>query len=155
MTIEFILNSRQQAIQVPPEKRMIDMLREDFGLKGVKEGCGEGECGACAILLDGKVVASCILPAIMAHGRNIETIEGIRSKPVFPLIEEAFKSAGAVQCGFCTPGMVVATVSLLQNNPNPSEKDIREAISGNLCRCTGYHMILEGIRIAVQKWEAS
>ena len=153
MKIEFTLNHSKVTVGRPPEHRLIDVLRDEFGLKSLKEGCGEGECGACSVLLDGKAVASCILPLGRVHGHVIETIEGIRDSESFTAIQEAFKKAGAVQCGFCTPGMVISTEALIRQNTNPTKVDIRNAISGNLCRCTGYHMILEGIRLAVQKRE--
>jgi len=153
MKIEFTLNHSKVTVDRPPEHRLIDVLRDEFGLKSLKEGCGEGECGACSVLLDGKAVASCILPLGRVHGHAIETIEGIRDSESFTAIQEAFKKAGAVQCGFCTPGMVISTEALIRQNTNPTKVDIRNAISGNLCRCTGYHMILEGIRLAVQKRE--
>lgn len=153
MKIEFTLNHNKVSVNRAPEHRLIDVLRVDFGLKSLKEGCGEGECGACSVLLDGRAVASCILPVGNVYGQTIETVEGIRDSESFTAIKDAFKKAGAVQCGFCTPGMVISTESLLRENPNPAKGEIQNAISGNHCRCTGYHMILEGIRLAVQKRE--
>ncbi|MGM0496822.1 MAG: (2Fe-2S)-binding protein [Bacteroidota bacterium] len=153
MKIEFTLNNKAVKVDLPPEHRLLDVLRDEFGLKSLKEGCGEGECGACAVLLDGNVVASCILPIGKVNGHSVETVEGIRESGSFKTIQEAFKKAGAVQCGFCTPGMVVSTEALLRNNSNPTQEDIRNAVTGNLCRCTGYNMIIEGIRLAVQKRE--
>jgi len=154
MKIEFTLNNTEVKLDVAPEKRLLDVLRDDFGLKSLKEGCGEGECGACAVLLNGRAVASCILPIGRVHGHSVETVEGIEKSESFKVIQEAFKESGAVQCGFCTPGMVISTEALLRTGSQPTEEDIKYAISGNLCRCTGYKMILDGIRLAVQKREA-
>ncbi len=153
MKIEFTLNNKAVNVDLPPEHRLLDVLREKFGLRSLKEGCGEGECGACAVLLDGNVVASCILPIGKVNGHSVETVEGIYESGSFKSIQEAFKEAGAVQCGFCTPGMVISTEALLRRNTNPTQEDIRNAITGNLCRCTGYNMIIEGIKLAVQKRE--
>ena len=153
MKIEFTLNHSKVSVERPPEHRLIDVLRDEFGLKSLKEGCGEGECGACSVLFDGKAVASCILPLGRVHRHAIETIEGIRDSESFTAIQEAFRKSGAVQCGFCTPGMVIATEALLREKANPAKKEIRNAISGNLCRCTGYNMIIDGIGLAVQKRE--
>jgi carbon-monoxide dehydrogenase small subunit len=154
MKIEFTLNNSEVKLDVAPEKRLLDVLRDDFALKSLKEGCGEGECGACAVLLNGRAVASCILPVGRVNGHSVETIEGIEKSESFKVIQEAFKESGAVQCGFCTPGMVISTEALLRTSSQPTEEDIKYAISGNLCRCTGYKMILDGIRLAVQKREA-
>lgn len=151
MKIEFTLNHQQVVVDVAPQKRLLDVLRDDFDLKSLKEGCGEGECGACTVLLDGSAVASCILPVGAADSRHVETLEGIAQSRSYAAIEEAFRQAGAVQCGFCTPGMVMATEALIRKNPDPDEAEIRSAIAGNLCRCTGYNMIVEGINLAVQK----
>src|SRR6056297_1894232 len=153
MRIEFTLNNKAVKVDVPPEHRLLDVLRDEFGLRSLKEGCGEGECGACAVLVDGKVVTSCILPAGNVDGHSLETLEGIRETENFKIIQEAFKKSGAVQCGFCTPGMVISAEALLREKTNPTMEDIRNAISGNLCRCTGYNMIIEGINTAVQKRE--
>ena len=153
MKIEFNLNGKAEIFDGPAEARLVDVLREHFGLKSLKEGCGEGECGACTVLLDGKAVASCILPAGAVAGRSIETLEGIRNSESYSLIKDAFKEAGAVQCGFCTPGMVMATEALLREKENPDKADIRKALSGNLCRCTGYNMILVGVEQAVKRRE--
>ncbi len=153
MKIEFTLNNERVTLDISPNKRLLDVLREDFGLKSLKEGCGEGECGACEVLLDERAVASCILPAGKVHGHTIETIEGIQESKSFKIIQESFKNSGAVQCGFCTPGMVISAEALLRANSHPSDEDVKNAISGNLCRCTGYKMILDGIRLAIQKRE--
>jgi carbon-monoxide dehydrogenase small subunit len=151
--INFVLNDREVSIDTEPLRSLADVLREDQNLTGVKIGCGEGECGACSVLINGKLINSCIFPVGAAHGTEIVTIEGFRETKRYRVIEEAFTEAGSVQCGFCTPGMVLAAEALLKEDPGPDEAAIREAISGNLCRCTGYNMIVEGIKIAVKKGE--
>lgn len=151
--IRFILNGKNVVIKTEPTKRLIDVLRDDFKLKGTKEGCGEGECGACAVIIDGKLINSCLVPVGIVEGSNILTIEGYRENKRFKVLNESFKKAGAVQCGFCTPGMIMAAEALLSKNPKPSEEEIREAISGNLCRCTGYNMIVEAIKISIKAGE--
>lgn len=151
MKIEFILNDKPQIIDVDPVRRLLDILRGDFELTSVKEGCGEGECGACVVLMDGKAVNSCLIPAGNIEGRRILTLEGFCKTERYKIIEESFLKAGSVQCGFCTPGMVMSTEALLRENPQPDEKEIKEALSGNLCRCTGYNMIFEGIKLAAAR----
>ncbi len=153
MKIKFKLNGIEVEVDADPASRLLDILREEFGLVGVKEGCGEGECGACAVLLDGKLVHSCLVPLANVMGREVITVEGLRDTEEFRIIEESLLDAGAVQCGFCTPGFVVSIYALLKSNPDPSDKDIREAISGNLCRCTGYQMIVDGIKLAAKRGE--
>ena len=132
-------------------KRLLDVLREDFKLKGVKEGCGVGECGACAVLVDGELVNSCLIPVGAVEGSVVLTIEGFRETGRYRVIEEALSEAGSIQCGFCTPGFIMAAEALLRRKPHPTKEEIREAISGNLCRCTGYHMIVDGIIEASKK----
>lgn len=151
--IRFILNGKNVVIKTEPTKRLIDVLRDDFKLKGTKEGCGEGECGACAVIIDGKLINSCLVSVGIVEGSNILTIEGYRETKRFKVLNESFKKAGAVQCGFCTPAMIMAAEALLSKNPKPSEEEIREAISGNLCRCTGYNMIVEAIKISIKAGE--
>lgn len=146
--IEFILNGKPVAGDFGPSARLLDILRDDFHLTGVKEGCGEGECGACAVLIDGRLANSCLVAAGSLQGAEIVTIEGFRDTNRFAMLEQAFAKAGAVQCGFCTPGMVMAAEALLSRNAHPTEEQIREAISGNLCRCTGYNMIVDAIMTA-------
>ena len=150
----FNLNGKDVCISTDPLRRLIDVLREDFGCIGVKEGCSEGECGACSILLNGKMVTSCIIPVGAADGQRIMTIEGIRETEEGRIITDAFADGGAVQCGFCIPGMVIATYYLLSNNPDPSEDEIRLGLSGNICRCTGYDLIVESVRLASKRGEA-
>ena len=152
--ISFKLNGRGVSITTDPLRRLIDVLREDFDLKGVKEGCSEGECGACSILFNGRMVTSCIIPVGAADGQSIMTIEGLRETEKGKVIINAFADGGAVQCGFCIPGMVIAAYCILEKNPNPSEDEIRLGISGNICRCTGYDLIVESIRLAAKRGEA-
>jgi carbon-monoxide dehydrogenase small subunit len=151
--IEFILNESQISLQVSPLKRLVEVLREDCGLTGVKEGCGEGECGACSVLVDGKLVNSCITPVGIVKNASITTIEGFRETARYKVLADAFAKAGAVQCGYCTPGMLMAAEAMLQSNASPTELQIREALSGNLCRCTGYSMIVEAIQLASREGE--
>ena len=152
--ISFKLNGRDVSITTDPLRRLIDVLREDFDLKGVKEGCSEGECGACSILFNGRMVTSCIIPVGAADGQSIMTIEGLRETEKGKVIINAFADGGAVQCGFCIPGMVIAAYCILEKNPDPSEDEIRLGISGNICRCTGYDLIVESIRLAAKRGEA-
>ncbi len=149
--IEFVLNSRKVALETEPLRRLLDVLREDFELTGPKEGCGEGECGACSVLLNGRLANSCLIAVGTVEGQEVTTIEGYRDSERFKILDRAFADAGAVQCGFCTPGMIMAAEALLRKNAKPSEMEIREAISGNLCRCTGYEMIIEAIQLAAER----
>ena len=140
MRLQFILNEREVAAEVSPLDRLLDVLREELGHTGTKEGCGEGECGACSVLLDGKLVNSCLVPALQARGADVLTIEGLDGKD--DELQRAFVEEGAVQCGFCIPGMVLAARALLQDNPHPNRDKIKHALAGNLCRCTGYELSL-------------
>jgi carbon-monoxide dehydrogenase small subunit len=126
--------------------RLLDVLRETLGLTGTKEGCGEGECGACAVLLDGALVNSCLVPVLQVEGASITTIEGIARDGDLHPVQRAFLNEGGAQCGICTPGMIMASVHLLKRIPNPTDEDIREGLAGNLCRCTGYTRILEAVK---------
>lgn len=147
--ISFTLNGSVVSVQIKGHLRLIDILRETLGLTGTKEGCGEGECGACTVIIDGRAVNSCLYPALEADGKNITTIEGLHGRHHnLSVIQQAFVDHGAIQCGFCTPGMILSAKALLDSNPDPSEEDIREAIQGNLCRCTGYVQILEAVKQA-------
>ena len=148
------LNGKERTITTDPLRRLIDVLREDFDCKGVKEGCSEGECGACSVLFNGRMVTSCIIPIGAADGQEIMTIEGISQTEKGKVIIEAFADGGAVQCGYCIPGMVIAAYYLLENNPYPTEEDVRLGISGNICRCTGYDLIVESILLAARRGEA-
>ena len=152
--IRFMLNGEQKVYTGDPLRRLLDVLRDDYGLTGSKEGCGEGECGACSIIKDGKLVTSCIIPVGGVNGCEILTIEGIRDTEKGKCTIDAYAEGGAVQCGFCIPGMVMATYCLLEQNPDPTEEEIRIGISGNICRCTGYDLIVECIALAARKGAA-
>ena len=131
--------------------RLLDVLREDLRLTGTKEGCGEGECGACTVILDGQIVNSCLVPIAQVNGATITTIEGVAEGDQLHVVQQAFIDHGGAQCGICTPGMILAAVDLLQRNPAPTEADIRNGLAGNLCRCTGYMKIFESVVRACQK----
>jgi aerobic carbon-monoxide dehydrogenase small subunit len=149
--ISFRLNGKDVSIVTDPLRRLIDVLREDFHCVGVKEGCSEGECGACSIIFNGKIVTPCLIPVGGADGQDLMTIEGLKETEEGQIIIQAFADGGAVQCGFCIPGMVIAAYYLLSRNPNPTEAEIRLGISGNICRCTGYDLIVESIKLAAQR----
>ncbi len=139
------VNGRALTLEAYPMARLLDVLREQAGLTGTKEGCGEGECGACSIELDGALVNSCLVPVLQASGARIRTIEGVATEDCLHAVQQAFLTNGGAQCGICTPGMILAAVNLLERNPQPSEAQIREGLSGNLCRCTGYTKIFESV----------
>ncbi|MBN1155666.1 (2Fe-2S)-binding protein [candidate division KSB1 bacterium] len=145
-TIKFELNGKPVEIEVPPAMRLLDILRETFKLTGTKEGCGIGECGACTVLLNGQAVASCLLLAGQLEGTKITTIEGLVHDERMNLLQRNFLECGAVQCGFCTPGMLLSAYALLQKDARPTTDDIKNAIAGNLCRCTGYKQIIQAIQ---------
>lgn len=149
--IKFKLNGQEVSFIGSPLARLIDVIRENFNLLGSKEGCSEGECGACSVLRNGKLVTSCIIPVGAIAGDEIITIEGLRDTAQGKCLVDSFAEGGAVQCGFCIPGMVLAAQALLLSNPNPTEQDVRIAISGNICRCTGYDLIVESILLAAKK----
>ncbi|MFZ7113019.1 MAG: (2Fe-2S)-binding protein [Desulfatiglandales bacterium] len=140
------INQKKYELAVEPNMTLLDLLRDELHLKGAKNGCGHGECGACTVLLDGRPVSSCILLAVEADGQEILTIEGLENEKGLHPIQQAFVEKGAIQCGFCTSGMILAAKSLLDEDPRPGESEIRKAISGNLCRCTGYQKIVEAIQ---------
>ena len=148
MKVKFILNGKETIVDTPSDRRVVDLLREDFSLIGVKECCGAGECGACTILVNGISRLSCLLLAAQLEGMVVTTIEGVAPEGGFDIVQQAFIDHGAVQCGFCTPGMVLAVLDLLQRNPQPTPNEIREGLSGNLCRCTGYQKIVEAVLVA-------
>jgi len=150
-SLAFILNGEQIQVEVEPGELLLDVIRRRLLLTGTKKGCGEGECGACTVLLDGKSVLSCLLPAMKVQGRVVTTIEGVEGERSLHPIQESFLEKGAVQCGFCTPGMVLSSKSLLERRPNPTEEEIKQALSGHLCRCTGYIQILEAVKDAAEK----
>jgi carbon-monoxide dehydrogenase small subunit len=149
--LEFTLNGAPISLEdVPGETSLLDLLRNRLRLTGAKEGCGVGECGACTVLMDGQAINSCLTGAWQASGREITTIEGLAQGAELHPMQRAFIETGAVQCGFCTPGMILAGVSLLSENPDPSEEEIKIAMAGNLCRCTGYHDIIRAVRRAAK-----
>jgi len=147
--LNFTLNGEPVQVEIEPHLMLLQLLREQLELTGTKEGCGMGECGACTVLLDGKTINSCIFPAVEAEGKSITTIEGIADgKGGFHPIQKAFIEHGAIQCGFCTPGMVLSAKALLDEIPKPTEEEIRDGIAGNLCRCTGYLQIIQAVKAA-------
>jgi aerobic carbon-monoxide dehydrogenase small subunit len=152
-SITFIVNGEARTVLAPPMKRLLDVLREDLKLTGTKEGCGEGECGACAVILNDELVNSCLVPVLEASGSRICTIEGVVSDGQLHRLQRAFIDAGAAQCGICTPGMILASLQLLERCPDPTMEEIKEGLSGNLCRCTGYMRIFEAIRNVAQQSE--
>ena len=148
------VNGAPRTVQVYPMARLLDVLREEFDLTGTKEGCGEGECGSCSILLDGVLVNSCLVPVLQANGARIQTIEGLAKDGRLHPLQQVFLECGAAQCGICTPGMILASLQLLEKHPRPNAEEIREGLSGNLCRCTGYLQIFEAVtKAAVQSAE--
>lgn len=148
MILSFYVNNRPVTLETEPDRRLLDILREDLHLTGVKEGCGEGECGACTILLDNEAVHACLLLAIQLEGRHVTTIEGLAEKGELDILQQAFVEEIAIQCGFCTTGMIMSARALLLKNPDPSEEEIRIALSGNICRCSGYVQIVKAVRRA-------
>ncbi|ALB46799.1 MULTISPECIES: (2Fe-2S)-binding protein [Clostridium] len=149
--IKFILNGKEVASNSKANERLLDVLRNEFRITGVKCGCKEGECGACSIILDGRLVNSCMVAMGSIEDSTVVTIEGFRETERFAVIDKAYASVSAVQCGFCIPGMILASECILNKNPNPTEAEIREGISGNLCRCTGYNAIVKAIGIAAKE----
>jgi len=152
MKIKFTLNQEIIEHEVSPNKTLVKMLREDFDLTGAKEGCGGGECGACTILFNGKPVTSCLLLGVQADGQEITTIEGLSQGNELDELQKTFISTGALQCGYCTPGMILTAKGLLTENPDPSREEIKTALSGNLCRCTGYKRIIEAVEQAAKNY---
>ena len=148
-TLDFILNGEACHTEIPEDATLLKVLRDILHLTGTKEGCGEGDCGACTVLVDGRSVNSCLFPAVQAEGCQVMTIEGVEADPELARIQKAFVDYGAVQCGFCSPGMIMSTVALLQKNPKPTEEEIRRGLSGNICRCTGYQAMVDAIQSLV------
>lgn len=151
ITIQMTVNQKAVQVVTVPNRSLLEVLREDLGLTGVKNGCQEGECGACSILMNGELVNSCLVLIGQAQGANVLTIEGLAEDGRLHPVQQAFIDAGAVQCGFCTPGMVMTTVDLLEHNPSPSGDQIRAAFAGNLCRCTGYVQIFDAVKRAAKE----
>ena len=147
----FTINGEIYDDVIDVQRTLLEVLRENFGLTGTKKGCNEGECGTCTVLLDGKPVASCLILAVEAQGKRIETVEGLAQNGELHPLQQTFMEHGAFQCGFCTPGVLMAAKGLLNENPKPSEEEVRRAISGNLCRCTGYNKYVEAILDAATK----
>lgn len=148
MKYEFELNGRKVELEADPMARLLDVLRDDARLIGTKEGCGEGECGACSVLLDGDVVCACLVPLFQVAGRKVKTVEGLAKKTELSTLQAAFVTEGGVQCGACTPGILVTVKALLKEIPKPSREEVREALGGNLCRCTGYERIFSAVEVA-------
>ncbi len=149
--IRLKINGLALELEVKPWATLLDTLREDLGLTGTKEGCGQGECGACTVLMDGKPVNACLILAMEAEGKEIVTIEGLASGDELHPIQQAFVDRGGMQCGFCTPGMILSAKALLDENPDPTDEEIRKGLEGNFCRCTGYTKIIESIRVAAER----
>ncbi len=148
LPLQLTVNGQPRSLQVEPDASLLEVLREELGLTGAKKGCEEGECGACTVLLDGTAVASCLTPALKCSGRQVLTVEGLAAGGRLSPLQEAFIAHGAVQCGYCTPGMLMSASALLENNPRPDREEIAAALSGNLCRCTGYVKIIDAVQAA-------
>lgn len=155
MRIQCVVNGQSFDRDIDAGTRLLDFIRETLHLTGTKEGCGEGECGACTVLMNGKAVHSCIVLAMQADGATIITVEGLAEGHALHPIQQAYVEVGAVQCGFCTPGFIMATYALLQDNANPTEEEILAGLEGNLCRCTGYAKIVEAVKLAASRLQAS
>ena len=149
--VSFTVNGEAKKVLAHPMERLLDVLRNDLGLTGTKEGCGEGECGSCCVLLDGMLVNSCLIPVAQANGVSVVTIEGMSAHNLMKPLQEAFLQCGGAQCGICTPGMILAAVHLLEKKPEPALADIQEGLAGNLCRCTGYMQIFEAVAGAARR----
>lgn len=152
--LKLIVNDVVYELETRPERRLLDVLRDELHLTGTKEGCSEGECGACTVLIDGKPADSCLVLVGQVDGCHITTIEGLSDGNELHTLQQAFIQAGAVQCGYCTPGMILSAKAVLDQNPNPSEEEIRKGLSGNLCRCTGYQKIVDAVRLAAGELSA-
>ena len=151
MRISLTLNGKTRTAEVEADTRLIDMLRNSFRLTGVKEGCGAGECGACTVLLDDEAVCSCVVPAVQSDGHSVTTIEGLEENGELDALQQAFIDCDAVQCGFCTPGMIMSAKALLLKNPHPNRDEIKRALAGNVCRCTGYIPIVNAVSEAAER----
>lgn len=148
--IRFFVNGEEREVHAPPMKRLLDVLREDLRMTGTKEGCGEGECGSCSVRMDGELVNSCLVPVLQAAGAQIQTVEGLAQGGELHPLQRAFLECGGAQCGMCTPGMLMAGAQLLEHNPRPAPAEIREALAGNLCRCTGFMRIFAAVAAAAE-----
>jgi carbon-monoxide dehydrogenase small subunit len=149
--ISFAVNGEPKTVHVYPMERLLDVLRQQLQLTGTKEGCGEGECGSCAVLMDGILVNSCLVPVLQAAGSSVITVEGLAEGETLHILQEAFLECGGAQCGICTPGMILAALHLLNGTPEPTAEEIREGLSGNLCRCTGYSQIIDAVVEAARR----
>jgi len=150
MLLEFKVNGIARSLEVDPAQRLIDVLRDQLDLTGTKEGCGEGECGACTVIMGGRAVNACLVLGLQAQGQEVVTIEGLAQDGRLDPLQKAFSDEGAIQCDFCSPGMLISAKALLLQNPNPGEAEIRSAIAGNLCRCTGYQKIVKAVQTVAQ-----
>lgn len=148
MRLSFILNGRETVLETEPDRRLLDLLRKDLHLTGTKEGCAEGECGACTVIIDGEAVHSCLVLACQLEGKRVLTIEGLEENGELSAIQRIFVEETAIQCGYCTTGMIMSAKALLMHNPNPTEEEIRNALSGNICRCSGYTQIIRAVKRA-------
>lgn len=154
MELNFYVNERPVTLQTQPDARLIDLLRDDLGLTGTKEGCGEGECGACTVIIDGQAAHACLAVAIQLQGAHVTTIEGLEESGELDRLQNAFIQEGAIQCGFCTPGMIMSAKALLLHNPHPTQDEIRRALAGNICRCSGYDQIMRAVQRAAEEGES-
>ncbi len=150
-SLRMVVNGEPVALEVDPAAMLVEVLRDQLGLIGTKVGCGEGECGACTVLVDGEAILSCLYPALKAEGRQVTTIEGLGSDGELDVIQQAFVDSSAIQCGYCTPGFVMAVKALLAHNPQPTPEEIEQGLAGNLCRCTGYYQIKDAVALAVER----
>ena len=146
MKLSFILNGRPKIVETEPDRRLVDLLRKDLHMTGTKEGCGEGECGACTVIINGEAVHSCLVLACQLEGKNVLTIEGLEERGELSTIQKNFVEETAIQCGYCTTGMIMSAKALLMHNPHPTEEEIRKALSGNICRCSGYTQIIRAVK---------
>lgn len=154
MTVSFFVNEIPVIIETAPDRRLLDILREDLHLTGTKDGCAEGECGACTVLLDGESVHACLTVAAQLDGHHITTIEGLAEMGMLDILQQAFVEEIAIQCGYCTPGMIMSATALLMKNPHPTDEEVRVALSGNICRCSGYVQIVRAVKHAAKELEA-
>lgn len=155
MNVSFFVNEKPVVMEVTPDRRLLDILREDMHLTGTKEGCAEGECGACTVLLDGEAVHACLTVAAQLNGHHVTTIEGLAELGMLNVLQQAFVEEIAIQCGYCTPGMIMAATALLMKDPHPTDEEIRVALSGNICRCSGYVQIVRAVKRAAMEMEAA